>query len=93
MVGRRPALRVVEEGGSVKPEVKGKVYLREEEEQLYCSVLHVSHDQIVLHVSQDRIVLHVSHAEIVGNQQRVGVFWKRISKHYDKNRSPELRLW
>ena len=39
--------------------MKGKVYLREEEEQLCRSVMHVSQDQII------------------GNQQRVGVFWER----------------
>jgi len=50
MVGgmrRRPAPRVAQEGGLVRPGVKGKVYLHEEEEQLCCSVLHVSQDRIV----------------------------------------------
>ena len=76
MVGgmrRRPAPRVAQEGGLVRPGVKGKVYLHEEEEQLCCSVLHVSQDRIV------------------GNQQRVGVFWERVLEHYDDNRHAGLR--
>jgi hypothetical protein len=50
MVGgtrRKPAPRVAQEGGPVRPGVKGKVYLREEEEQLCRSVMHVSQDRIV----------------------------------------------
>jgi hypothetical protein len=39
--------------------------VREEEEQLCRSVLHVSHDRIT------------------GNQQKAGVFWEHIFKHYD----------
>lgn len=76
MVGgmrRRQAPRVFEEGGPVRPGVKGKVYLREEEEQLCRSVLHVSHDRIV------------------GNQQRAGMFWERVSEHYDDHRPAGLR--
>jgi hypothetical protein len=76
MVGgtrRKPAPRVAQEGGPVRPGVKGKVYLREEEEQLCRSVMHVSQDQIV------------------GNQQRAGVFWERVSEHYDNNRPAGLR--
>ena len=45
MVGgmrRKPTPRVAQEGGLVRPGVKGKVYLREEEEQLCRSVMHVS---------------------------------------------------
>jgi hypothetical protein len=47
MVGgmrRKPAPRVAQEGGPVRPRVKGKVYLREEEEQLCRSVMLVSQD-------------------------------------------------
>jgi hypothetical protein len=76
MVGgtrRKPAPRVAQEGGPVRPGVKGKVYLREEEEQLCRSVMHVSQDRIV------------------GNQQRAGVFWERVSEHYDDNRLAGLR--
>ena len=76
MVGktRRKAVpRVAQEGGPVRPRMKGKVYLREEEEQLCRSVMHVSHDRIV------------------GNQQRAGVFWERVSEHYDENKLAGLR--
>lgn len=50
MVGgtrRKPTPRVAHEGGPVRPGVKGKVYLREEEEHLCRSVMHVSQDRIV----------------------------------------------
>ena len=70
---RKAVPRVAQEGGPVRPGVKGKVYLREEEEQLCRSVLHVSQDRIV------------------GNQQRAGVFWERVSEHYDDNRPAGLR--
>jgi hypothetical protein len=39
--------------------------VREEEEQLCRSVLHVNQDRIT------------------GNQQKAGVFWEHIFKHYD----------
>jgi hypothetical protein len=42
--------------------------MREEEEQLCRSVLHVSQDRIT------------------GNQQKAGVFWKRVFKHYEEHR-------
>jgi hypothetical protein len=45
-IGRRHPVRLAEEGGQVKPWTKGKNFVREEEEQLCCSVLHVSHDRI-----------------------------------------------
>ncbi|KAG0572950.1 hypothetical protein KC19_VG137000 [Ceratodon purpureus] len=68
VIGRRKqAERVAEEGGPVRPGVKGGNFCRDEEEQLCRSVLHVTQDCIV------------------GNQQRVGVFWKRITIHYKEN--------
>ena len=70
---RKVAPRVAQEGGPVRSGVKGKVCLREEEEQLCRSMMHVSQDRIV------------------GNQQRVGVFWERVSEHYDDNRPAGLR--
>ena len=57
----------------MRPGVKGKVYLREEEEQLCRSMLHVSHDRII------------------NNQQRTGLFWERVSEHYDDNMPVSLR--
>jgi hypothetical protein len=53
--------------------LKGKNFVREEEEQLCYSVLHVSQDRIV------------------GNQQKGGVFWSRISQHYDEYRPAGFR--
>ena len=44
---RKPTPRFAQEGGPVRPRVKGKVYLREEKEQLCRSVMHVSQDQIL----------------------------------------------
>ena len=35
--------------------------------------------------------MHVSQDQIVDNQQRVGVFWKRVSEHYEDNRPIGLR--
>ena len=70
---RKATPRVTREGGPVRPGVKGKIYLHEEEEQL-C--------RFVMHVSQDRIV---------GNQQRAGVFWERVSEHFDDNMPAGLR--
>ena len=68
MVGRKkPAPRVVEEGGHVRPSVKRNNFCKDEEEQLSRSVLHVTQDRIV------------------GNQHRVGVFWDRITSHYQEN--------
>jgi hypothetical protein len=58
---RRPTARPAQEGGPATPGLKGKNFVREEEEQLCYSVLHVSQDRIV------------------GNQQKSGVFWSRIS--------------
>ena len=58
MVGgmrRKPAPRVAQEGGPVRPGVKGKVYLREEEEQLCRSVMHVSQDRIVSNQQRARV--------------------------------------
>jgi hypothetical protein len=69
MVGgmrRKPTPIVAKEGGPVRPGMKGKAYLREEEERLCRSVLHVS-------------------------QQRAGVFWERVSEHYDNNMPAGLR--
>ena len=65
VVRKKPAPRVVEEGGLVRPGVKGKNFCKDEE---LC--------RSVLHVTQDRIV---------GNQQRAGVFWDRITTHYQEN--------
>ena len=68
VVGRKkPAPRVAEEGGHVRPSVKGKNLCKDEEEPLCRSVLHVTQDRIV------------------GNQQRAGVFWDRITTHYQEN--------
>ena len=53
--------------------MKGKIYLREEEEQLCRSVMHVLQDRIV------------------GNQQTAGIFWERVSEHYDDNKHAGLR--
>ena len=48
VVGRKkPAPRVAEEGGHVRPGVKGKNFCKDEEEQLCRSVLHVTQDRIV----------------------------------------------
>jgi hypothetical protein len=44
---RRPTARPAEEGGPATPGLKGKNFVRKEEEQLCYSVLHVSQDQIV----------------------------------------------
>ena len=70
---RCPTARPAEEGGLARPGLKGKKFVKEEEEQL-C--------YYVLHISQDRIV---------GNQQRSGIFWDRISKHFDENRPIGIR--
>ena len=64
---KKPAPRVAEEGGHVRPSVKGKNFCKDEEEQLCRNVLHVTQDRIV------------------GNQQRAGVFWERITTHYQEN--------
>ena len=64
---KKPAPRVAEERGHVRPGVKGKNFCKDEEEQLCRSVLHVTQDRIV------------------GNQQRAGVFWERITTHYQEN--------
>ena len=39
----------------MRPGVKGKVYLRKEEEQLCCSVMHVSQDRIVGNQQRARV--------------------------------------
>jgi hypothetical protein len=70
---RRPTARPAQEGGPATPGLKGKNFVREEEEQLCYSVLHVSQDRIV------------------GNQQKGGVFWSRISQHYDEHRPAGFR--
>ena len=70
---RKATPRVAQEGGPVRPRMKGKIYLREEEEQLCRSVMHVLQDRIV------------------GSQQRAGVFWERVSEHYDDNMSAGLK--
>ena len=38
-----------------------------------------------------RSVLYVSQDRIVGNQQKAGVFWERISEHYDEHRPDVVR--
>ena len=38
-----------------------------------------------------RSVLYVSQDRIVGNQQLAGVFWERISEHYDEHRPDAVR--
>jgi hypothetical protein len=71
--GRRRPVRPTEEGSPARIGSKGKNFVREEQEKLCHSVLHVSHDRIT------------------GNQQKVGVFWKRIFKHYDEHRLAAFR--
>jgi hypothetical protein len=43
---RRPTARPTEERGPAKPGMKGKKFVREEEERLCYSVIHVSQDRI-----------------------------------------------
>jgi hypothetical protein len=77
VVGRKKhAPRGAEEGGHVRPSVKGKKFWKDEEEELCRSVLHVTQDHIV------------------GNQQRAGVFWDRITTHYQRisHRDPVAAL-
>ena len=48
VIGRKkPAPRVAEEGGPVRPGVKDKNLCKDEKEQLCRSVLHVTQDRIV----------------------------------------------
>jgi hypothetical protein len=64
VVGRKKhAPRVAEEGGHIRPGVKGKNLWKDEEEQLCRSVLHVTQDRIVgnqqrASVFWDRITTH-----------------------------------
>ena len=50
--------------------------------------------KIYLHEYEEqlcRLVMHVSQDQIVGNQQRDGIFWERVIEHYNDNRHAGLK--
>ena len=93
MVGGRnkPAPRVLEEGGPVRPGVKGFFFGKDEEEQLCRSVLHVTQDLIVGNQQQarvfwDRITTHYQENQPQGPrpQRSLDTKWGTIKHDVSK---------